>query len=234
MIGSSITTNLRSRISKKEVRLHDLIPSGVIGSSATGKVCLVCNTNISSYCCPQCYIPYCSSQCYLRHGVECTETFSRQRVKLVLDLEARENTREVKTVESDAVSYRNFSDVGEDSQNVKDMRGRMITEEEDEDGYDSDENADLAIGTAMKTLNIYSTSDGGQVRDEVAQLEVNIGNIEKMPPRALARLVKLWTPWWTPETLPEDRLAEDLSSKKRGTLDIKYFIGLAIVSLETI
>ena len=221
MIGSSITTNLRSRVSKKEVRLHDLTPSGVIGSSATGKVCLVCTTNVSSYCCPQCYIPYCSSQCYLRHGVGCTETFSRQRVKSVLDLEARENTGATKTAEPDVVSYRNFSDGGEFSQNVKDVSDRFITEEEnDEDDYDSDENPDLAIGTAMNTLNLSTMRVGGLIRDGEAQVEIDISNIEKMPPRALARLVKLWTPWWTAET-PENKLTEVLSSKKRGMLDIK-------------
>ena len=221
MIGSSITTNLRSRVSKKEVRLHDLTPSGVIGSSATGKVCLVCTTNVSSYCCPQCYIPYCSSQCYLRHDVGCTETFSRQRVKSVLDLEARENTGATKTAEPDLVSYRNFSDGVEFSQNEKDVRDRFITEEEDnEDDYDSDENPDLAIGTAMNTLNLSTMRDGGLVRDGEAQVGIDISNIEKMPPRALARLVKLWTPWWTAET-PENKLTEVLSSKKRGMLDIK-------------
>jgi hypothetical protein len=74
MISPAITTNLRSRVSKKEVKLHDLKPTESIGSSATGKVCLVCTVNLSSYCCPQCFIPYCSSNCYLKHGVECTDT----------------------------------------------------------------------------------------------------------------------------------------------------------------
>lgn len=28
---------------------------------------------------------------------------------------------------------------------------------------------------------------------------MDITNLKKMPPRVLARLIKLWTPWWTSE-----------------------------------
>jgi hypothetical protein len=113
MINSITGNNFRSKISKKEVRLHDSKPTEIIGSSATGKVCLVCTINVSSYCCPQCFVPYCSHQCYLKHGVECTEAFSRQRVKNVLDMEAKEKDRDDIVVIPENVVYGSFRDENE-------------------------------------------------------------------------------------------------------------------------
>ena len=113
MINSIAGNNFRSKISKKEVRLHDSKPTEIIGSSASGKVCLVCTINISSYCCPQCFVPYCSHQCYLKHGVECTEAFSRQRVKNVLDMEAKEKNEDAAVVIPANVVYRSFRDENE-------------------------------------------------------------------------------------------------------------------------
>lgn len=223
MIGSSITTNLRSRVSKKDVKLYDMQPTGVIGSSSAGKVCLVCNVNHSSYCCPQCYIPFCSSQCYLKHGVECTETFSRQRVKSVLDLEARETTKEDQTASPTAISYGNFRDSDECSHNDRSEQTRIrdqTSSEEDEDDeneYDSDQNPDTALVDDTNALSLSALEAGGLDEEEVP-VEVNIRNIEKMPSRALARLVKLWTPWWTTEILSESKFDGILSSKKRGML----------------
>jgi hypothetical protein len=138
MISPAITTNLRSRVSKKEVRLHDLKPTESIGSSATGKVCLVCTVNVSSYCCPQCFIPYCSSNCYLKHGVECTEAFSRQRVKSVLDLETKESVHGTTVDLPDQRVYGNFRDGKEFNHREKgrdEYSDRLL---EDADADDSD------------------------------------------------------------------------------------------------
>jgi hypothetical protein len=110
MIQPLIGNSLRSRVSEKKIKLHDIQPTESLGSSVTGKVCLVCTVNVSSYCCPQCFIPYCSSQCYLRHGADCTEAFSRQRVKAVLDLEAKENKKEPAAVQPRKTQYGKFSD----------------------------------------------------------------------------------------------------------------------------
>lgn len=100
-------------MSEKKIKLHDIQPTESVGSSVTGKVCLVCTVNISSYCCPQCFIPYCSSQCYLRHGADCTEAFSRQRVKAVLDLEVKENIKEPAAVHLPKAQYGKFLDESE-------------------------------------------------------------------------------------------------------------------------
>jgi hypothetical protein len=112
---SAITTNLRSKISKKEIKLHNAKPTESISSASSGKVCLVCTINISSYTCPQCYIPYCSSECYLKHGIECTEIFSRQRVKKILDYETIEKTQEGtncsdENIDNCEILYENYRD----------------------------------------------------------------------------------------------------------------------------
>ena len=110
MIQPLIGNSLRSRVSEKKIKLHDVQPTESLGSSVAGKVCLVCTVNVSSYCCPQCFIPYCSSQCYLRHGADCTEAFSRQRVKAILDLEAKENIKVPAADHSRRLQYGKYSD----------------------------------------------------------------------------------------------------------------------------
>ena len=154
MISPAITTNLRSRVSKKEVKLHDLKPTESIGSSATGKVCLVCTVNVSSYCCPQCFIPYCSSNCYLKHGVECTEAFSRQRVKSVLDLETREKETDITIDLPEQSVYGNFRD-GKEFNNRENGRDECSdADESDTDILDSEitESEDPSLIADMKQL----------------------------------------------------------------------------------
>ena len=224
MISSAIGTNLRSKISKKEVTLHDIQPSESIGSSANGKVCLVCSRNKSAYCCPQCYIPYCSAKCYSEHGIDCTETFSRQRVKTILDLESKESqqskeNKECNKVKANAgsnqsvVSYGDFTKENEFDQNVRNVRNINAGGEEGdtEDEDDSHDNLSI-IENDLNTLRVTS------VEGEVLQLDqIDLRDIEKMPPRALARLVKLWTPWWTMDHDPQDRASSLLAQKKRGS-----------------
>ena len=133
MIQPLIGNSLRSRVSEKKIKLHDIQPTESLGSSVTGKVCLVCTVNVSSYCCPQCFIPYCSSQCYLRHGADCTEAFSRQRVKAVLDLEAKENIKEPTADHTRKLHYGKFSDEAEH------ILGNLSQDNLDRHGIDKDE-----------------------------------------------------------------------------------------------
>ena len=132
-------------MSDKKIKLFDIQPKESFGSTVTGKVCLVCTVNTSSYCCPQCFVPYCSSQCYLRHGADCTELFSRQRVKAVLDLEAKENINEPTKDHASKLQYGKFSaeaefTVEEVSQVDADRQG--IYEEESDPDILDDESAD--------------------------------------------------------------------------------------------
>lgn len=153
-----------SKISKKEVRLHDSKPTEIIGSSASGKVCLVCTINRSSYCCPQCFVPYCSHQCYLKHGVECTEAFSRQRVKNVLDMEAKEKDRDAAIVIPANVMYGSFRDENDNDCRINvqpiDSVGSLSDgdpsddETRDEEGSDDNDN----IATDMEKLGRTASS----------------------------------------------------------------------------
>jgi hypothetical protein len=86
-----ITLDLRKKISSKSsVEYKDSIAIGenlrAVGVSAH-KLCAVCHTHTSSYCCPSCFIPYCTAKCYQSHNSECTEIFYKHRVDDVLQLE---------------------------------------------------------------------------------------------------------------------------------------------------
>lgn len=93
--------NLRSRVSKRKYSFSpiygaEIVTKGVdnlgqaIRSDGEGKTCLVCASRKSIYTCPNCFVHYCCSACYKQHNVDCTEEFSRERVKQVLDLEKKE------------------------------------------------------------------------------------------------------------------------------------------------
>ena len=42
---------------------------------------------------------------------------------------------------------------------------------------------------------------------------MDINNLKKMPPRSLARLIKLWTPWWSDEKNSNVEVIGSTSSK---------------------
>ena len=145
MIQPLIGNSLRSRVSEKKIKLHDIQPTESLGSSVTGKICLVCTVNLSSYCCPQCFIPYCSSQCYLRHGTDCTEAFSRQRVKAILDLEAKENINEPTADHFRKLQYGKFlaeTDITLDKVSQVDFDRQGIDEDESDPDILDDESTD--------------------------------------------------------------------------------------------
>ena len=81
--------NLRAKASTKVLSKYDLEPTLALASPGVGNVCLICTRNKSSYCCPRCFVNYCSAACFQEHGVECTETFSRSRVKDIIDFEEK-------------------------------------------------------------------------------------------------------------------------------------------------
>ena len=224
MIGSTITTNLRSKISKKEVKLHDIQPTELIGSSGTGKVCLVCTTNVSSYCCPQCFIPYCSSQCYLKHGIECTETFSRQRVKGILDLEKKSNATDTAVVVEPASSFSNYSDSDENEYSQSQLQRKGIISTDDyannDDLAEYEEGDDVQENEYEEYCNDNDDHSDTENGNNIENLEKIQEKIQKMPPRVLARLVKLWTPWWTENknTDLDIEVSGTIQSKKRGVI----------------
>ena len=145
MIQPLVGNSLRFRVSEKKIKLHDIQPTESLGCSVAGKVCLVCTVNVSSYCCPQCFIPYCSSQCYLRHGADCTEAFSRQRVKAILDLEAKENIKVPAADHSRRLQYGKYSDETDGalvSLSQIDLDRNRIYEDESDQNIIDDESTD--------------------------------------------------------------------------------------------
>lgn len=66
----------------------------------------------------------------------------------------------------------------------------------------------------------------------ISPLDMDITNLKKMPPRALTRLIKLWTPWWCSEKKSNNGvlgISAELYMKKRCeyfywmNLDFTYY-----------
>jgi HIT zinc finger len=90
-IPSLQKTTLRSAI-------QDSAPSSLEDSDVD--CCAICHQNAGRYTCPQCSIPYCSVQCYRTHGKssDCTESFYKDRVSKVLQLEIKDNVDDVTSI----------------------------------------------------------------------------------------------------------------------------------------
>jgi len=80
-------------------------------SSPTLRRCQVCHDNQARYTCPKCELPYCSVQCYQTHNNDqnkndaaggssssCTESFYKDRVSQVLQLEVKEKKGDMQQI----------------------------------------------------------------------------------------------------------------------------------------
>jgi hypothetical protein len=122
--------------------------------------------------------------------VDCTEGFSRQRVKEVLDLEAVYQTHQQppsNSVERSA-EFRAYSGVHEleQLQSMLVLTSDSIRNEGDDEGDDEGVSVDDSHGEGGEM-----SSTGGSAED------VNIDDIKgKVSTHMLARCVQLWNPWW--------------------------------------
>ena len=177
---------LRSRISQREVRVQDAVPVPFLRSSGSGKVCLICTSNKSSYCCPRCYIPYCSAVCYAKHDVDCTEGFNRQQVKQVLDLEAvygRDPSASPTTSTAEETSFQTYSKAWENSQYEP-----QFNSVDDED-IDEQDNAEDQAQT--EESEVHEPFEG-----TTASADITVDALKHIPPHLVSRCVQLWVPWW--------------------------------------
>jgi hypothetical protein len=146
--------------------------------------------------------------------VECTEAFSRQRVKSVLDLEAKETPKRDTTASQELPLHGNFRD-GDEYNQTDGSNGRITLLSNQTPGEDDVESVD----------NEFE----GQSASELAGLalgeEINLKDFENIPKRVLSQLVKLWTPWWSEEDSSKGTLfSSNLSSKKRGNLNLLVIV----------
>jgi hypothetical protein len=173
---------LRSKVSTKTVRTTDIIPETFIRppSGSSGKICLVCAVNKSSYCCPRCYVPYCSASCFSRHNVQCTENFSKQRVKDVLDAEKKEKDAELHEGYSLTPSAKIFS--YRDSFSARYARCGLDIPDEDI-AENPQEGGEELPHSESETIDLNEDFE-----------------LKSIPSRLLNRYIHLWTPWWTDDT----------------------------------
>ena len=173
---------LRSRISQREIRVQDAVPVPFLRSSGSGKVCLICTSNKSSYCCPRCYIPYCSAVCYAKHDVDCTEGFNRQQVKQVLDLEAvygRDPSASPTTSTEEETIFRTYSETWEQTQYESQFSTVGIDDVDEQDNTED-----------------HPPTDESDDHEISASEDITIDALKHIPPHLVSRCVQLWVPWW--------------------------------------
>ena len=164
--------------------MSDAVPAVHVRSAGSGKVCLVCASHTSSYSCPRCYIPYCSATCYAKHDVNCTEGFSRQRVKEVMDLEAAYGPDDPRPSSSGGgTTFGAYSDAME--RELLTSSHLLHEETQGSEGEEEQGEEDDDDGSGEGDDNIHDDVHATTVED-----------LKRMPPHLLSRSVQLWTPWW--------------------------------------
>ena len=228
---------LRSRISQREVRVQDAVPVPFLRSSGAGKVCLICTSNKSSYCCPRCYIPYCSAVCYAKHDVDCTEGFNRQQVKQVLDLEAvygRDPSVSPTASIAEETIFRTYSEAWEHTQYESQFSAVGIED------IDEQDNTDQHAQTEERVDN-----DPYEGTTAPASATMTIDALKHIPPHLVSRCVQLWVPWWQQDInnpsialpssaspSPQTHNEEHMSSSTISNQHIRQLISTAINRIQ--
>ncbi|KAM3963947.1 zinc finger HIT domain-containing protein 2 [Aphomia sociella] len=165
------------------------------------KICGLCNSNISKYCCPRCDVYYCSLDCYKsdRHSV-CSESFYRDCVN-----------EELVSHQTDDESKSKMIEILKKMQN-QDDNDIDIPEELLEDGdsvIDSDDEEDVDLHERIKDLNLDDPDAiwNALTEDEKNEFEalLNQGDVGSIIPQ--------WEPWWMYRK--EEKLIEDVNADEK-------------------
>ena len=210
MLGKLRNINLRAKVSKYEVSdkqpaasLSDL-PQGtpvMTPAAAAAKsppahlyatsdldICSVCASASAKYRCPSCFTNYCSSGCYANHSNECTEGFSKARVKGVFDLE-----KNVKRYDA------NRSDVTDNSKTTK--CGNVLSndddEKDDDDEEDDEEEGDLAeLVEMLSSSNFDIEALTPEQQRAVNEKVVSSSGARKLLNGMIRKNMSLYRPFW--------------------------------------
>jgi hypothetical protein len=92
----SVPTSFALPAHRFQVHKRNTTPRVTNATSSTS--CGVCHRNEPRYACPHCEIQYCSVGCYKDHGTVCTETFYKNRVEKVVQLQVKEKKEETHNI----------------------------------------------------------------------------------------------------------------------------------------
>ncbi|XP_026754590.2 zinc finger HIT domain-containing protein 2 [Galleria mellonella] len=161
------------------------------------RICGLCDTNISKYCCPRCEIFYCSLDCYKseQHNA-CSESFYRDCVN-----------EELAFHQADDDSKRKMLDILKKMQE-QDEQDLDIPEELLEDDHsvvDSDDEEEIDLHERIKDLNLDDPDAVWNVltEDERNEFEALLNQGE------VGSIIPQWEPWWMYRK--EEKVVEDVS-----------------------
>ncbi|CAH2052449.1 unnamed protein product, partial [Iphiclides podalirius] len=149
------------------------------------KLCGICETTVSKYCCPRCEIFYCSLDCYKseRH-LECSESFYRDCVN-----------EELSSCNVGDDAKRKMLDILKKVQN-EDVDGvptdRLEDIDEDDEYVDSDDDTGIDLHERVKDLNL---EDADAIWDVLTEDERN--EFEALMQGEVGSILSQWIPWWT-------------------------------------
>ena len=155
-------------------------PSATISRNAP---CSVCQEHQPRYTCPQCQIPYCSVQCYRNHtsgsnqqASPCSESFYKNRLSSILDLEAKEQKDNTHKMLRDHYQMcRDDQELSEEilSDQLYDLL--QLLEEQQDDSHTMSHSQMLALMPPALRAHF--------------QRDLNEGRLQEM-------ILEKWFPWW--------------------------------------
>lgn len=175
MLGKLRNINLRAKVSKYEVsdkcsqpRAEDSCLGEDSGAAAVSimtpaeaavksspahlysasdlDICGICTSAKAKYRCPSCFVNYCSSGCYANHSNNCTESFSKARIKSVFDLE-----KNIKRYDDN----RNDDDIrSKDTPQKAGNNNNLLHDEEEDEEEEEEEDEEL-----LELVELLSSSN---------------------------------------------------------------------------
>ncbi|KPJ11644.1 Zinc finger HIT domain-containing protein 2 [Papilio machaon] len=157
------------------------------------RLCGICTTNRSKYCCPRCEIFYCSLDCYKSEKhLDCSESFYRDCVN-----------EELSSYHAGDEAKRKMIDI------LKKVQNKDVDEEESEteESIDSDDDIEIDLHERIKDLDL---NDADALWNALTEDEKN--EFEAVVRGDVGSVLPQWKPWWMYNK--EAKLVEEVSSSE--------------------
>ncbi|XP_068623885.1 zinc finger HIT domain-containing protein 2 [Battus philenor] len=149
-------------------------------NNKTDRLCGICDSNRSKYCCPRCDVFYCSLDCYKSEKhLHCSESFYRDCVNEELSSYHAGDEAKQKMIDIlKKVHNENINDELEDIDEVEDV-------------LDSDDDGEIDLHERVKGLNL---EDADAVWNVLTEDERN--EFEALIQGEVGSILPQWEPWW--------------------------------------
>ncbi|CAG5047589.1 unnamed protein product [Parnassius apollo] len=163
------------------------------------KLCGICNSNVSKYCCPRCEIFYCSLDCYKSEKhLDCSESFYRDCVNEELSYYHAGDDAKRKML--DILKKVHTEDL-EDLPTNNSLQSIDQTEEL----IDSDDDTEIDLHERIKGLDL---EDADAIWNALTEDERN--EFEALIKGEISSILPQWQPWWI--FSKESKLVEEVKA----------------------